>query len=546
MTAPSGRFERGPKRLEAVRELPSIEGLPPPHDLDAEAAVISAIILQPARFVEVSFLRPDHFYSGSYGAVYTAMLEVMGSGQSLDITTLANRLRDTGRLGQVEHGKETGLPALAGLIDASPALANLSSHAQIVIDKARLRKMAHELRYAHVRCYHDSADPSELLTEIEQKVTEVARENAGNVPRITVDEIFAPIPETLPWLVPSLRLIQGRANFFVGFPFSGKTLVAQSLGLSVAADVDVWGTFNVQSPGKVVHLNYDQPKLDTRVRYQRLARGLGITADDLRGKLELVQYPRIYLDKPEHDGELRALCRGAKLLIIDALTGSVIDVDENKPEMGRVVYRINAISEETGTTIIVIHHASPKGRNEVRGNKDKALETPQDLMRMVRGSSSIFGAAGSVFILEPMGLGKPIRMHHAKTPALDSSLLDTFGLSIADVEGVIGMTEDLEEKRDRRWGVRIDHMHPDELAAYMKAEKKKKKGDDDSGQRFQQVLERVLEFIKAKPGLSGLEIKAQLGKIGKDTLYAAIKELVREKKIASEKGPKNAELWRAV
>ena len=55
----------------------------PPHDLDAEAAVLSAVMLDPLAFDKVNeFLRPEHFYSEAHRRIYEACIELQRRRQA--------------------------------------------------------------------------------------------------------------------------------------------------------------------------------------------------------------------------------------------------------------------------------------------------------------------------------------------------------------------------------------------------------------------------------------------------------------------------------
>ena len=60
-----------------------IEGRVPPHDLDAEAAVLSAVMIDPLAFDKVNeFLKPEHFYSEAHRRIYEACVELSADGQA--------------------------------------------------------------------------------------------------------------------------------------------------------------------------------------------------------------------------------------------------------------------------------------------------------------------------------------------------------------------------------------------------------------------------------------------------------------------------------
>src|SRR6187551_2708589 len=96
-------------------------GRVPPSDVDAEAAVLSSILLSGAAFDTVQeILTMDHFYVEANRRVYEAVIELASKNRSVDIVSVAGLLRDRGRLDQVG-----GTPYLAHLVDATPDVANV-------------------------------------------------------------------------------------------------------------------------------------------------------------------------------------------------------------------------------------------------------------------------------------------------------------------------------------------------------------------------------------------------------------------------------------
>src|SRR3990170_4077096 len=106
---------------------PAASGRVPAHDLDAEAAVLSTVFLDPKRIAELSFLAPEHFYSDANRRIFDAMAEIDGSGRTVDMVTVVSLLTDRGRLAQVG-----GSPYLYRIADATPAVVDGVGHAQIV------------------------------------------------------------------------------------------------------------------------------------------------------------------------------------------------------------------------------------------------------------------------------------------------------------------------------------------------------------------------------------------------------------------------------
>jgi replicative DNA helicase len=166
-------------------ELRPTEGRVPPHDLDAEAAVLSAILLSGDAFDEVQeIITPDHFYSDANRRVFEAMLDLGRANQPIDLVNVASWLRSRERLEQVG-----GTPYLAELTDATPAVANVATHALTVREAARLRQLIGTCQRFAAEGYGDCADVQEFIDRAEQAVFDIARVAKANAVRPLRDAI---------------------------------------------------------------------------------------------------------------------------------------------------------------------------------------------------------------------------------------------------------------------------------------------------------------------------------------------------------------------
>jgi replicative DNA helicase len=154
------------KRFDA----PIVAGRVPPHDLDAEAAVLSAILLSRDALDRVlEFLRPEHFYSDANGRIYEAAQALAFAGSPVDIVTVAVWLRDRMRIAEV------GGPAyLAQLVDATPAVPHVAAHAQVVYEKWRIRALVATCQRVAAEGYGDYGDAQAFLDRAEGDVYQIA------------------------------------------------------------------------------------------------------------------------------------------------------------------------------------------------------------------------------------------------------------------------------------------------------------------------------------------------------------------------------------
>ncbi|MFO0549806.1 MAG: replicative DNA helicase [Polyangiaceae bacterium] len=160
-----------PPRNRPPREPPIVAGRVPPHDLDAEAAVLSAILLKQESLDHVAeILRPEHFYSEANGKIFEAATELVRSGQPVDTVQVASWLRDRERLAQIG-----GAAYLAQIVDATPAVAHVGAHARTVREKWRLRKLISECQRISAEGYGDVGIVQEFIDGAEQAVYDLAR-----------------------------------------------------------------------------------------------------------------------------------------------------------------------------------------------------------------------------------------------------------------------------------------------------------------------------------------------------------------------------------
>jgi replicative DNA helicase len=159
------------QRRNEATELRPMPGRIPPHDLDAEAVVLSAILLSSEAFDQVQdILRAEHFYSDANRRIYEAVVELQSTGKPVDVVSVATWLRDRERLQQVG-----GTPYLAQLTDAIPAVAHVEAHARVVREKWRVRQLIATCQRFAAEGYGDCGEVQGFIDRAEQAVFDIAR-----------------------------------------------------------------------------------------------------------------------------------------------------------------------------------------------------------------------------------------------------------------------------------------------------------------------------------------------------------------------------------
>lgn len=138
-------------------------GRVPPHNLEAEAAVISAALLDKAAAdVVVDELEKEHFYSDANGLIMQAIVEVRAKRLTVDAVSVVSQLR-----ARQQAQRIGGATYLAQLLDATPAVANVSEHCTMVREAWQKRQVIIAARAIMVGGYGVIPDHGEWIQECE-------------------------------------------------------------------------------------------------------------------------------------------------------------------------------------------------------------------------------------------------------------------------------------------------------------------------------------------------------------------------------------------
>lgn len=109
----------------------------PPSNIEAEQALLGAILVQPRAFDRVAdFLKPAHFYEGVHGRIFTAIATLIGRGQPANPVTLKNLFDQDGALAEIG-----GAQYLARLAASVVTIINAEEYGRIIRDAAIAREV---------------------------------------------------------------------------------------------------------------------------------------------------------------------------------------------------------------------------------------------------------------------------------------------------------------------------------------------------------------------------------------------------------------------
>lgn len=316
----------------------------------------------------------------------------------------------------------------------------------------------------------------------------------------------------IPWMCEGLKMAPGTGPYMIGgYGFSGKTMAAQDMALSIATGGPIWGKFPCKE-GRALHLDHEQGRYLTRDRYQRLARARGLdvqklVADD---RLRLSVFPSITLDDEEAEEVLTALFAEFDFVLIDSFGSACPSLEESSPQ-ARIP--LDLVSRACGekTTALVLHHARKPTKDAPAGGKYS-----------LRGSGNIFAALGGCFIFHGDSDDKngPINVQHERERWRGVTMED-FAIRIRDVEGD-GKTH---------WGVVVEHL--DAAALSEVREQAGSKTRDKDTQKF-------ITYLKNQPDRTFEGNRGDLCKavgVNKGKGLEALRGMVAAGKVRTESKP---------
>jgi replicative DNA helicase len=159
----------------------------PPHNLEAEKSVLGAVLLDERHLYMLLVeeqLRPDHFFRDQHAAVFGAMLQLYNNDRKIDHLTVAEMLRQHGKLEEV--GGAEAIDELAGWV---PAAGHARDYARIVRENALMRALLTTSYEIQASVFSREAPARDLLETAERRVLEVAHDDQAKKLR-SIEEIL--------------------------------------------------------------------------------------------------------------------------------------------------------------------------------------------------------------------------------------------------------------------------------------------------------------------------------------------------------------------
>src|SRR3954468_644224 len=193
----------------------------PPQDLTAEQSVLGGMLLSKDAIADVvEVLRPDDFYRPAHQTVYECILDLYGRGEPADAVTVSAELQRRGDL--IRLG---GAPYLHTLIATVPTAANASYYAEIVAEKAVLRRLVEAGTRVVQLGYNgaDGADVDEVVDRAQAAIYEVTERRTS--------EDYSVLEDMLQPTMDEIDAIASRGGQSLGIPTGFTDLDSVTNGL---------------------------------------------------------------------------------------------------------------------------------------------------------------------------------------------------------------------------------------------------------------------------------------------------------------------------
>lgn len=146
-----------------------------PNSIEAEQSVIGSMIMDRDAVMSASeILVKEDFYHQQYGLLFQAMVDLFNDRQPVDLVTLQNKLKEMNVPPEI-----SALEYVKDLVSAVPTSANVKYYAQIVKEKALLRKLIHVNEDIENQCYQGTESTEVLLEQTEKKIFDLLQNRGG-------------------------------------------------------------------------------------------------------------------------------------------------------------------------------------------------------------------------------------------------------------------------------------------------------------------------------------------------------------------------------
>lgn len=163
----------------------------PPHSVEAEQAVLGALLFDNDAFDRITDLRETHFYRYDHRMIFEHAYRLVISGRNADVLTVYEALGASGKDDAVG-----GLPYLNSLVQNTPGSKGIRRWAEIIINRAKLRGLISAADEISSMAYQPGGrDVEEIIATAQAKLEPLA-DTAMREPAL-INTFLTPIVERI-------------------------------------------------------------------------------------------------------------------------------------------------------------------------------------------------------------------------------------------------------------------------------------------------------------------------------------------------------------
>lgn len=147
----------------------------PPHSDEAERSVIGSMLMDKDAITTASeILNGGDFYQHQYEILFDAMVELFNDGKPVDLVTLQNKLKEKELPPEL-----SSLEFIRNLLTAVPTSANIKYYADIVKEKAVLRRLIKITEGITNECYLNREKLDIILQDTEKQIFDIVQNKSS-------------------------------------------------------------------------------------------------------------------------------------------------------------------------------------------------------------------------------------------------------------------------------------------------------------------------------------------------------------------------------
>lgn len=363
-----------------------------PNDLIAEQAILGSMLVdKDAVNSAVEVLKPDDFYREDNKEIYSAMIEVYGTGRQIDMITLKEQLKLRGTLEKVGD-----VAYIATLIDNVPTTSNVESYVKIVEEKSTLRKLIKVANDIIKLGYSQTEEVDTIIEQTEKKVFDVLQDRNSKGYE-SIKQVLINVFDELEDMYQNKRKMSGIESGFIDLdtkisglnpsdllivaarPAMGKTAFVLNIATHVAKYVNtpvLIFSLEMSADQMVKRIVSSEAEVDSmKLKNADLNSEEWLKLGEASGKLSDIP---LYIDDTPglSSTELRAKCRKAKLekgvglIIIDylQLMESKNKLSSRQQEITEISRSLKILAKELKVPVIALSQLSraSEGRTDHR------------------------------------------------------------------------------------------------------------------------------------------------------------------------------------